>query len=72
MIFHCKNKIVNKFKRSSSCGPDDISINYIKDEIEELAPIFKFIYDKAALFAKTPHQWKTVKIILIHKKVKKR
>jgi hypothetical protein len=63
--------VVHGFKRSSSCGPDDISINYIKDAIEELAPIFKFIYDKAALFAKTPHQWKTAKIIPIHKKGKK-
>ncbi len=62
--------VVHGFKRSSSCGPDDISINYIKDAIEELAPIFKFIYDKAALFAKTPHQWKTAKIIPIHKKGK--
>jgi hypothetical protein len=64
--------VVHGFKRSSSCGPDGISINYIKDAIEELAPIFKFIYDKAALFAKTPNQWKMQRSYQTTKKKKKK
>ena len=63
--------VVLAFKKSTSSGPDGISINYIKDSIEELSPVLKFIFDKAALFARMPFQWKKAKIIPIHKKGKK-
>jgi hypothetical protein len=63
--------VVFAFKKSTSSGPDGISINYIKDSIEELSPVLKFIFDKAALFAMMPFQWKKAKIIPIHKKGKK-
>jgi hypothetical protein len=63
--------IVLSFKKSTSAGPDDISINYIKDAIVELSPVLKFIFDKAASFATIPTQWKRAKIIPIHKKGKK-
>ena len=61
-------KAVQGFKQSSSCGPDGIPINYIKDMIVPLAPILKFLFDKAAFHAKSPLQWKTAKIVPIHKK----
>ena len=40
-----------------------ININYIKDMIVPLAPILKFLSDKAAFHAKPPLQWKTAKIV---------
>jgi hypothetical protein len=61
-------KAVLGFKQSSSCGPDGISINFIKDIIVQIAPILKFIFDKAAFHAKSPLQWKTAKIVPIYKK----
>jgi len=64
-------QIVRGFKNSGSSGPDGISINYVKDAIEELAPMLGFIFDKAALLAKIPVQWKTAKIIPLYKKGKK-
>ena len=59
---------VKNMKNSSSLGPDGISIKYIKDCAEPLAPVLKFLFDKIALFAKMPEQWKTAKITPIHKK----
>ena len=55
-------------KISSSSGPDDISINYIKDAARQLAPLLKFVFDKVAYFAKMPSQWKLAKIVPLHKK----
>jgi hypothetical protein len=60
------------FKKSTGSGPDGISVNYMKYSIEELSPVLKFIFDKAALVASMPFQWKTAKIIPIHKKGKKK
>ncbi len=53
--------VVLAFKKSTSLGPDGISINYIKDSIEELSPVLEFIFDKAALFARIPFQWEKSK-----------
>jgi hypothetical protein len=61
--------VVLTFMKSTSSGQDDISINYIKDYIEELSLVLKFIFDKTALFARMPFQWKRAKIIPIHKKM---
>jgi len=61
-------EVVMSLKKSTSTGPDDISINYIKDAVVELSPVLKFIFDKAASLAITPTQWKRAKIIAIHKK----
>ena len=60
--------VIVNMKRSSSSGHDDISINYIKDAVSHLAPVLKFIFDKVALFAKMPTQWKLAKIVPLHKK----
>ena len=62
---------ISQSKNSSCAGPDNISLNYIKDAAPELAPIFKFIFDKAAVLARTPAQWKTAKITPLHKKGEK-
>jgi hypothetical protein len=64
-------EVVMSLKKSTSTGPDDISINYIKDAVVELSPVLKFIFDKAASLAITPTQWKRAKIIAIHKKGKR-
>ena len=61
-------KAVLGFKQSSSSGPDGIPINFIKDMIVPIAPILKFIFEKAAFHAKSPLQWKIAKIVPIHKK----
>jgi predicted S18 family serine protease len=61
-------EVVMSLKKSTSTGPYDISINYIKDAVVELSPDLKFIFDKAASLAITPTQWKRAKIIAIHKK----
>ncbi len=63
--------VVLEFKKSTGSGPDGISVNYMKYSIEELSPVLKFIFDKAALVARMPFQWKKAKIIPIHKKGKK-
>jgi hypothetical protein len=62
--------VVLAFKKSTGSGPDGISVNYMKYYIEELSPVLKFIFDKAALVARMPFQWKKAKIIPIHKKEK--
>ena len=64
-------KVIRETKNSSSSGHDGISMTYIKDCAEQLAPVLKFIYDKVSLFAKMPSQWKLAKIIPLHKKDKK-
>ena len=64
-------KVIRETKNSSSSGHDSISMTYIKDCAEQLAPVLKFIYDKISLFAKMPSQWKLAKIIPLHKKDKK-
>ena len=64
-------KVIRETKNSSSSGHDSISMTYIKDCAEQLAPVLKFIYDKVSLFAKMPSQWKLAKIIPLHKKDKK-
>jgi len=71
--FETKNiiNVIRQMKNSSSSGYDGISMNYIKDCAEQLAPVLKFIFDKVSLFAKMPHQWKLAKIIPLHKKDKK-
>ena len=71
--FEIKNiiNIIRSMKNSSSSGHDGISMNYIKDCAEQLAPVLKFIYDKVSLFARMPNQWKLAKIIPLHKKDKK-
>jgi len=61
-------EVIYNMKKSSSSGHDAISLNYIKDAAKELAPILKFVFDKVALFAKMPVQWKLAKIIPLHKK----
>ena len=65
-------KAVQGFKQSSSSGPDGIPVNFIKDMVVQIAPILKFIFDKAAFHAKSPSQWKTAKIVPIHKKALKK
>ena len=63
--------VIREAKNSSSSGHDGISMTYIKDCAEQLAPVLKFIYDKVSLFAKMPSQWKLAKIIPLHKKDEK-
>ena len=61
-------QVIRGTKNSSSSGHDGISMTYIKDCAEQLAPALKFIYDKVSLFAMMPTQWKLAKIIPLHKK----
>jgi len=61
-------EVINQMKKSSSSGPDDISITYIKDAALQLAPVLKFVFDKVSLFARMPVQWKLAKIVPLHKK----
>ncbi len=63
-------EVVMSLKQSTSTGPDDISINYIKDAVVKLSPVLKFIFDKATSLAITPTQWKRAKIIAIQKRGK--
>ena len=53
---------INDMDPSKALGPDGIGLGHIKDAAEQLAPILKNIFDKVALHARMPLQWKTAKI----------
>ena len=61
-------KIITDLKATQSCGLDNIDSNIVKLVKHELVPVITHIVNLSIRDKIFPHQWKTSKIIPLHKK----
>jgi hypothetical protein len=65
-------KKINALKNSSACGPDEISVNLLKNFSKELAVPLSIIFNKSMECGEVPSDWKLGNITPIFKKGSKK